>query len=245
MAPIGFDQVPANSRVPFTAVEIAGSASVQAPQQLQYEVLLIGQLLSTGTADPLTVYQLSSDAQAAELFGPGSQLHRMALTAFRQARDVPVRAIAQADPAGAQATGSLVFAGTATAAGAVYVYVNGTRMGVAVAVGDTAATVATAVAAAITADTNLPVTAAAATGTATLTAKHAGIVGNDLDLRLNLAQGEQLPAGITATTNAFSGGTLSPDYGTLWGVLEPFSPNIWALGDTSAANLTALDIELE
>jgi len=57
------------------------------------------------------------------------------------------------------------------------------------------------------------VTAAAATGTVTLTAKHKGVLGNDILLQMNMlgAQGgEVTPAGLTITVTAMSGGTAAP-----------------------------------
>src|SRR3546814_19859612 len=84
-------------------------------------------------------------------------------------------------------------------------------MTVGVTSGEAAAAVATAIVAAITAAADLPVAAVALLGVVTLTAKHKGVAGNDIDVRLNFYQGEQLPAGVAVAIVAMSGGTGNPD----------------------------------
>ncbi len=53
-------------------------------------------------------------------------------------------------------------------------------------------------------------TATAALGVVTCTARHGGEVGNDIDLRVDVAA-QAVPAGLTVTVAAMSGGTGNPD----------------------------------
>ena len=60
---------------------------------------------------------------------------------------------------------------------------------------------------------SLPATVAANAGTVTVTAKHKGLAGNDIDLRLNYlgqAGGETTPAGLAVAFTPMTGGTLNP-----------------------------------
>src|SRR5690606_14283898 len=120
--------------------------------------------------------------------------------------------VALDDPEGGSAAeGTLVVTGPATAAGTVALYIAGRRLSIAVASGDTGNSVADAIAAEINDDDTLPVTAAAVTGTVTVTARHAGVIGNDIDLRVSYYSGEALPAGIGIAITAMAGGAGDVD----------------------------------
>ena len=151
----------------------------------------------------------NSQTNMAALYGPGSQIARM--DAQRRANDpfgewyiMPL----PDDPQSVAATGSIVFSGTATAAGVIALYIGGVSVPVAVTSGMTAAQAATAIAAAVNANTNLAVTASASSGTATFTAKNAGQTGDDIDLRINFfgaQNNEFMPAGLVATGTSAEG----------------------------------------
>ncbi|WP_424139900.1 phage tail sheath subtilisin-like domain-containing protein [Roseomonas chloroacetimidivorans] len=123
------------------------------------------------------------------------------------------------------AEGSIAFAGTATSAATMALYIGGERIEVPVAVGDTAAIIATNAAADIS-QAIVPVTADAEAGTVTLTATGAGVWGNEIPIMLNfggIPAGEAMPAGITATVTAMTGGTGTP----------ALTPALAGLGDTT------------
>lgn len=245
---VSFNSIPNNLRVPLAYVEFDNTRAVQGTPAMQYRVLAIGQKLADGSAAVNTLVQVPSSDSAVAFFGAGSMLARMVETFKAANRYTDIWAVALADaPAAAAAGGNILVAGTATAAGTLTLYIGGQRVRAGVASGDTAAQVATALAAAISADTTLPVTAAVNGTTAEqvdLTARHKGLCGNDIDLRLNYYFDEVLPAGITATITAMSGGSANPDV----------ADAITALGDevfqdiimpyTDSANLVALEAEL-
>ena len=122
-----------------------------------------------------------SDAKAKG--GPGSMLAAMTW-AYRQNDTFgELWHLPLADAGGATAaSGSIALAGTATAAGSISVYIAGQLVVVPVAIGTTAAQAATALQAQIALQTDLPVTAAVTTPTVTVTAKNAGLAGNDIDI---------------------------------------------------------------
>ena len=244
---IVFDQVPAGTRVPFVFVEINSTNAQQGPAIQPYEILVIGQRLSTGTIPALTPTTVTAASQAAGYFGAGSQLEEMLNALFDNARDVPVRVIAQDDPAAAvKASADLTVTGTATASGIFYLYIGGNRLQVAVANADTATVVAASIASTITAAPSLPVTATSAGAVVTITAKHGGILGNDIQVAVSLNDGEAYPAGIGATVPTYlASGAGSPDYDLLWPQLENEVANVWILGDASPANLTSTEVELD
>jgi phage tail sheath gpL-like len=147
-----------------------------------------------------------------------------------------------ADGGGTAATGSVLFAGPATAAGVLHLWVAGTDLAVIVTSGMTAAQIATAVAAAVTANANLPVTATASTATVNFTAKNAGLGGNDIDLRMNYraSAGQVTPVGVTATITAMASGATNPTLTTLLSNLGDKEFDFIVCPYNDATSLTAL-----
>ncbi|MGY0782117.1 phage tail sheath subtilisin-like domain-containing protein [Azospirillum argentinense] len=239
---VSFSQIPANLRLPLFHAEVDGSQASYFVQDQR--ALLIGQRLAAGTAAADVPVLVSSPDQAVTLFGAGSVLARMVALYRRNDDFGAVWCLPVADAgAAAAATGTVVLTGTATAAGALSLYIAGQRVQIAVASGNTAAVVATALAAAIAATPDLPVTATAATGTVTLTAKNKGLLGNDIDLRLNYLGalgGEATPAGLTVTVTAMANGTAAPSLAAGIAALgdEPF--DFIACPYTDTASLDAL-----
>ncbi|MCW2276377.1 hypothetical protein GJ654_18795 [Rhodoblastus acidophilus] len=146
------------------------------------------------------------------LFGLGSMAADMALYAREHDPLGAISVLVVAEPTGDKASATVTFAGPATAGGTFTRYIAGQAVSVAVAVGDTAASVAAAFKAAVDAgytQFNLrmgyPVTAAVNSAVVTLTAVHNGSYGNDIRIESAL-QGENDPAGITVT---YSGGTAA------------------------------------
>lgn len=208
---ISFNNVPSGIRVPLFYAEVDNSLANTSVTGLK--VLLLGQMTNSGTAAADTPVLVTSSAVGVELFGAGSQLAIMNAAYRKNDSFGEVWAIPVADPAGAAATGTYTITGTATAAGTLSAYVGASRIAVSVAVGDTAATAATNLAAAINANTLLPVTANAAAGVVTVTARNAGLCGNDIRIGVNLqgyAAGEFLPEGLSVAVVQPSGGSGTP-----------------------------------
>jgi phage tail sheath gpL-like len=209
---ISFNGIPASIRVPGVYVEIDASRAIRGLSAWPARVLIAGQRLATGTAPAGVPVRLASAGVANGLFGRGSMLAAMCAAWFRANTTTEVWALPINDlGAGVQATGTLTFAGTATAAGTVNLLIAGQAVPVGIASGNTAAQAATAAAAAINAAPDLPVTAAAAAAVVTLTARHRGIEGNGIDLRHSFQPGEALPAGLTLTIVGMASGTGNPD----------------------------------
>jgi phage tail sheath gpL-like len=240
---IPFTQLPANFRVPLFYAEIdpskANSGAV--PQRS----LIVGQVYSTSGMTlgvPALLQGLSwIQAQA----GPGSQLALMCAAYRKRDPYGEVWVLPIGEPVGGvQATGTLTLGGTPTAAGALFLYIGGELVVVPVTVGQATTALAAAVVAAVNAVPTLPTSASASGSVVTFTAKNRGLNGNDIDLRLNYlgnTAGEALPAGLTATFAAMSGGLVNPTGATLDSALSnvgerSFDFIAWAWNDATTLN---------
>lgn len=245
MPPISFNSIPANNRLPFVFVEFDNANAVQGPALQAYRALMLGQKLSGGTAPANTPVRVTSVAQAKTLFGDGSMLHHMAEKWFANNKSTELWVIPLDDNgAGVKASGTLTFTGPATAAGAINLYVAGRKISVAVAVSDTATAIAAAVAAAINAKPYLGITAVAAMGVVTMSYVHKGIMGNEVDVRLNYFEGEALPAGVGCTIVALASGTLNPSLTAAISAMGDTQYHIIAFPYTDAQSLTDFETEL-
>lgn len=210
---VSFNTIPTNVRVPLFYAEVDNSQAGYFTQNVR--TLIIGQKLASGVADANTALLVSRNDEAIVQFGMGSMLARMHRVVRMNDPVGEVWCIGLDDPAaGVEAAGTLTITGAPTAAGTLNVYVGAQRVQVGVAVGDTPTIIATAIAAAINADVILPVTAESALGVVTVTARHKGLLGNDIKLQLNyrgLAGGETTPAGVLIAVAAMAGGTGSPE----------------------------------
>lgn len=242
---ISFDQVPADWRVPGAYVEVRPATRRTGLSDYTPRALLIGQMLTGGAAVAGSLRRITRRAQAAALFGAGSSLAAM-VEAFIDANGTTeLHAIGLATPGGATAaTGTIAFAGSASSAGTLALYIAGQRVPVVIPAGTAAAAVATLVHAAINAATGLPVTASVATSTVTLTARDAGVLGNAIDVRLNYRADEQTPPGLTPTITAMASGAGVPDLAATLATVaaEPFTDICVAWSDS--ASLAAVTAEL-
>ncbi len=241
---ITFADIPANLRVPFVAVEIDATLANQGPSLINYEALLIGQSLASGTALDDTLHKVTSAEAVALLAGRGSILHRMAI-AWYASNAFTSLTIAVVGDGGSQATGTLTVIGVATADSSFAVYCGGVRVPVSVNDTDDQDAIAAAIAAAINLDTNLAITAAAVLGVVTATFNNGGLVGNEYDLRVNFLEGEELGAGITSiTVAAMAGGATAPSLTAIIAALGDTWYQVWAHPYNDAVSLTAIENEL-
>lgn len=245
---ISFDGIPTTLRVPFVAAEFNASRAQQGPALLAYSALLIGQKLSTGTATADTVVRCTSVDQAITLGGRGSMLHRQVLgwSATNRSTELWLGVLAD-NGAGVAATGTILVAGPATAAGTIVLYLGGERITVGVASGDASTAIATAIGDAVNDALDLPVTAGVVGSTVTLTFRHKGLVGNTYDVRANYRDGEALPAGVTLTITAVGAvvaGTTNPTLTGLIAAMADLWFQIWSHPYTDATSLTAIESEL-
>ena len=206
---ISFDTIPASIRKPGKYFEFNTRLAVRTLPQNRQEVLIVAQRLSGGSVAAHTPVRIFDDAQAADYFGAGSQVHLMARAMLTANAYVALSAVAADDnPAGVAASGTIAVPDNAAAAGTARVYAGNVYAEVAVAKGDAKADVAAALKAALDAKPDLPVTVAVATNTLTFTAKNKGVAGNGIFLGLVATNGC-----ITGTVTAMSGGSGDPDIG--------------------------------
>ncbi len=245
---ISFNQIPDTIRVPLCYVEFDNSQAVQGTPSYMSKIMVFGQMLETGAATPGSPVQVLSADHGVKLFGRGSMLAAMiaglkGANAYTETWAVPLAD----DAEGVAASGALTVTGPATGSGTLALYVAGVRVRVAVAAADTAAVIATKIAAAIAAEPDLPVTAAvngAVPEKVDLTCRWKGETGNAIDLRLGY-YGETLPSGVGVAVTALSGGTANPDLADALAALGDSWWNYLCTPYTDAANMAALEAELD
>lgn len=195
-----FSQVPSNLRVPLFWAELDPSAASTGGGALP-KSLLIGQGNQDGGPQIIT-----SEAQAADLYGFGSDLHRMVIAYRRQDPfgelwACPIGDNVAADPASL----TLIVNGTATGPGTMFLYLGGVLVTAGVSRGDVPGTIASALMNAIN-NSPIPVGVTASVGGGggilILTHRHGGTTGNNFEVRANYrgrAAGQTYPPGITMT----------------------------------------------
>lgn len=244
---ITFESIPINLRISGQFVEINNQFATKGLTGMPVKILAIGQQLATGTATAGTAQRCLNADHAAQLYGRGSQLHRMLTTARVNNRWTEVWCVGLVDDAAAQAAvGSVAFTAPATESGTVPLYIDGTRVRISAAAGTAVETLATNLAAAINATPDLPVTAAVDGATASkvnLTCKWKGATGNDIPLRFGYYLDELLPIGFAATITAMAGGSANPDIApAIAAVSHDWFTDVLC-GYADGANLAALNAE--
>lgn len=211
------DPVPgAYLEINFAQGQAAGSGSPT-------EVLLMGNMLSTGTATPDTeVYgpdtlvSLQTETDCINLFGAGSELHRMWRRFVKVNKDTTLRAIPITESVGAAATAAAVISSAATANGSIRIYLDEEFVDVAVTSGDAVDTIGANAVIEVNRKTHWPITASYNSGTDTLTftAKQKGLRGNQLRIKIIISAGITTDFSALKTDTAFSGGTTADSNAT-------------------------------
>lgn len=214
---INIPGLPANDPVPGTYLDIQFAQGPASSGSTVYNAILIGNKLPTGSAldDGYAVYgpdtdvQLVTEEDCIQLFGAGSELHRMWRRFNAVNKSTALYAVCVKESTGVQATGDLVFSGTATAAGTVRVFVGTASVDAGIVSGDSPTVIAAAVADAINGQSSWAVTASALSGTVTLTAKQKGLRGNAIDFQCQII-GYGTGVSVSPGTNTrLSGGTVA------------------------------------
>jgi phage tail sheath gpL-like len=207
---------------PGSYVEIDFAQGAPSSGTAVYKALLIGGMLSTGSATPDTVIygpdtpvQMAVEQDVINLFGAGSEIHRQWRDFVAINPTTPVYAIAVSEGAGAAAgTGTITVTGPATNAGALRVFVGTEFVDTGFATGATATTIAAATCTSINSKSWWPVTAANTAGVITLTAKQQGTRGNWVRYFAQMLPSTS-GAGVTPTAStAVSGGATSDSNAT-------------------------------
>ena len=241
---------PSNNRVPgvFATVD----ASKANDGTVNQRTLIIGQMLSGGTATAGVGVISAGPGDAQTAFGPGSG---MALMVERyRALDLvgTLWCLPMVDATGAAAaTATATIAGPATAAGTIPLYVNGVYIGCPVNSGDIATVIATNMTATINAYTStlgnpLSVIASVSGAIVTTTARNKGTIGNQGTLLLSVlgptaGQGQlgtSNVAGVTVTLTTFTGGATDPSVANALAALpdSPFDFIVVPYNDTVSLN---------
>lgn len=244
---VSFNEIPSDVRTPGQFLEINNARAPSSPAQ--HVALVIGQRLAAGTVAE-AVPTLVPNASAGETyFGIGSHIAEM-LRVFKAVNPyTEVWAIAVDDDGGSTARQvTLSVTGPATAGGTIYLYIGGRRVTVSVASGDAATVIATAINTAIQGHTDyarMPFSSEVATNVVTLTARNAGTVANQVDVRLNYLQGESLPAGVGVAIAQSVAGAVDPSVTTATDVIGDVQYHTIATSLNDTTNVAALVTFLE
>jgi phage tail sheath gpL-like len=242
--PISFNEIPANTRVPFFATEFNPAKARTATSGQRYRGLVFAPMLVTGTATA-NLPTLLSKGQEDLFLGQGSIGARMMKAWFAQNETTEVWVMPIADNgAGAQATGKFQLSGPATKNGTLFLDLAGMKVEVGVLAGDSISTMATAIVAALTADFPLTAATSGTAGEVNFTCRHKGTLGNLMQLLFNTEAGQQLPAGVGIVVTAMAGGATDPDLtaaiAALGDVQYHVVPTPWA----DSTRLGAIETEL-
>lgn len=240
-----FNDIPSDLRIPGVFIEFDERLANSGVWQTK--LLVIGQRLSNGEKEALTVERITSDDQADQYYGRGSMLAEMLRATLAVDRYQETYALALDElEAGTAATGKIAVTGSALRAGTLSLYIAGYRVRVGVDAGDNAETIAAAIVAAIGDNDRLPVTAAVNgqdTNQVDITCRWKGETGNDIALVFN-AKGERSMDGVSFTITNMSGGDANPDIGDAIAVMGDTWFNYIACPFTDTANLDELTLEL-
>lgn len=230
---IFFNQIPNPPfLVPGTFVEVAPNYTNLGLLPRPCRALIIAQKITGASAVVNTIYNITRPIQATGLFGAGSE-GEIAAKAFLAATPwVPLDMIAMADPGGGtKASFAVAITGPSTAAGQQAVDVAGQRITFADGSGVTSAAWAADLATAMNAVPGLPCSASltivtiGSTSTVTVTAKNAGVNGNDISIVPSPAMGDVNVPGLTITVTP-TVGTGTPNVA---GAIAAIG-NIWYTG---------------
>lgn len=237
---VSFNYIPSNVRVPLFYAEVDNSMANTATADKK--ALLIGQM-SSGTATVNVPTLVSTAEQAKTKFGRGTPLALMAEAFRNQNTTCELWCIPVAPATATAATGTVQLAGTATASGTLSLYIGSELVALSVSAGTTAADATSALVDAINADKDLPVSAEIeGESIVALTAKCAGVFGNDIIIGKNLqgdTGGEANVAGLNMTVDgALTGGAGEAKYEDAFKAINTETFTFVGIQDSSA---TALD----
>lgn len=238
---ISFDQIPSSIRKPGKYFEFNTKLAVRTLPGNRQETLIVAQKLAAGSQAAGAAVEVFGDDEAAEYFGEGSIAHLMVRAALTANPYLALSVIAMDDAAGsAAAAGTITLAGTATGTGVLTVWIAGVRTELAIASGDTAASVAAAMEAKLDALGDLPVTASVAGAVITLTARNKGTLGNGIAVTST-----STAPGVTATVVAMTGGSVDPDIATPLAAVFSAGHDVIISALADSTSLTALRTHLD
>ena len=220
---VTFDQIPNTLRDPRNVSEIRPNYGNVGLLLLPSKALIIGNMLAGGAGTPLQPYPITGPGQAEALWGAGSVVATKVNAWMANNTTTPLFAIGVPDAAGATKASQTINLGNASFSGgfSCTVWV-GTQFQAPVVVpaGATQSDLANAILANINASPSFPVTAALVAGGSNVlvTAKNAGLTGNDIPLLITNRSDASAPiisigvgpAGSTAASANLAGGLGNP-----------------------------------
>ena len=251
--PISFSNIPANIKIPLYWVEV--DPSMAGLPSINLKALLVGTMLSGGTATPNVPIPIGRQSLADTKFGIGSELDRMVQAYYSNNFANEMWCLPLAEPTGGSAaTGTIDITAAPTQAGTIHLYVAGSHIPVNVMTTDTVDDIAGAIADAIAAyydDGNpaLPVTAVAALGVVTLHCTFKGVGGNEITVGMNYhgtVGSEITPPGLGITlpaTGMLTGGVGVPDMAAAVGNIQKLDFEYVAMPYTDSDSLFLWDQE--
>lgn len=240
-----FNDIPAALRIPGWFVEfdnrLAGNPVFQG------KLLVLGQMLESGSAKALEPVRITRAEDAEVLFGRGSMLAEQlraikAVDLYTETWAIP---LADADQA-TKAKGSIVVASGPSETRPLALYVAGYRVWCEMVAGANPDATAQGIAAAINADGRLPVTASIAQGAPAkvdIECRWGGLTGNSISLDDSL-KGEERTQGLVLTLTEPTGGAVNPD---LIGAVAAMGDEWWnwiCLPYSDTVSLEVIEAEL-
>ena len=267
---IVFNNIPTTIRTPGTYVEIDSSRALSGLIENPHRVLILGQKIGAGTADVDVLMNISRDSLAVGLFGPGSIIARMCNKFKDNNPNTEVHAMALGSGiAGAAASTEIDISGAmysdvVSANGTWYIMINGIDVNVPITSGMGDASIAATLIAVINSNSNLPVVAAAdgvSAGVVVISAVNSGTLGNYIDIRENYYDYQRIPlhfvsgsvgpltvgsfaANARSFTSVMLGGSIDPDLGDAWAVIDNEQFHYIIQPYTTTVNLTEIEDEL-
>jgi phage tail sheath gpL-like len=240
---IQFYQIPSGIRKPGAYFEFNTLLAVNSLPANVYSVMIVAQMLPSGTAAPLTPTQVFSSAQAAAYFGEGSQAHRMVISALTANPTLTLYVCGMPDAAVGNplaASGTLTLAGAPTNSGVLTLYVDNEMLQVGISPSDTPTTIAANLMAELETMPDLPVSYTVAAGVVTFNALNKGTVGNTINLNASVTA-----PGVTAVATAMTGGAVDPSLAAAFAACFPGNYSIYAVPYIDETNLQALRTQVE
>ncbi|HJU21160.1 MAG TPA: hypothetical protein VJ891_01500, partial [Casimicrobiaceae bacterium] len=215
-APVNQD-VPVSWLTPGVYVQLDTSGAGAGLNSPIKKLLILAHKLASGIQPQDTPVQITTQQDAFNYFGRGSDLARIFQCVESQlgAGIIDVYGVGIAEPTGGvQATHLITFFGTAAVQGSVSVSICGYTAVTQINAGDTPTVIAANVATQINLLLDIPVTASAASGTVTLTARHKGGTGNDCPIIVTFTNPTTIgvtasPGTLTYATNASGAGSAT------------------------------------
>ncbi|SNT07721.1 phage tail sheath subtilisin-like domain-containing protein [Pseudomonas segetis] len=240
-----FNDIPAALRVPGWYIEfdnrLAGNAVFQG------KLLVLGQMLSSGTTEPLVPVRITRAEEGDVLFGRGSMLAEQlraikAVDLYTETWVIPLEDAALAQ----KAAGSILVTSGPSETRPLALYIAGYRVWCEMVAGATPAVTAQAIVDAINDDGRLPVTAALDDVTpeqVNIECRWGGLTGNGISLGECL-KGEERPQGLILTSVEPTGGAVNPE---LMGAVAAMGDEWWnwiCLPYTDTTSLEMIEAEL-